>query len=199
LTAASKARESARAATSRGPRWALFVGLAVAVVVLDQLSKAWIVGNLDAGHPIVILGDWLRLVLVHNTGGLFGLFGGQAPIFAVFSIVVIGLIVWYERQVGRGLFATLALGLLVGGAIGNLIDRIRFGYVNDFVDMGIGTWRFYTYNLADSAISASLLLLIVLALWGDASTGSVAVRFRRRSGEADSDEAHESADEDARE
>jgi signal peptidase II len=145
--------------------WVAFFGLAAAVVAPDQAAKAWIVGTFELGTPVAVLGDLVRIWYVHNSGGLFGMFGGQAPLFALASVAVIGLIVWYHGRAvtDSGWLATLALGLLLGGAIGNLVDRVRFGYVVDFVDMGIGGWRFYTYNVADAAISTSILLLIVMA------------------------------------
>jgi signal peptidase II len=88
----------------------------------------------------------------------------SAPIFAVVSLGVTGLIVYYHRRAGRGILVTIALGLLLGGAIGNLLDRLTHGYVVDFVDMGIGTWRFYTYNIADACITTSIVLLLVMAV-----------------------------------
>jgi signal peptidase II len=83
--------------------------------------------------------------------------------------VVIGLIVVYQwREGSRSAWPlALALGLLLGGAVGNFIDRVRLGGVIDFVDMGIGSWRFYTFNVADSAISTSLLLFILIGLFGE--------------------------------
>ena len=144
---------AAPATAWRGPsagRWALFAGIAIVVVVLDQLSKAWIVANLDPGEGMVVLGEWLRLVHGQNSGILFGMLPQSAPIFAVVSIAVTALIVVYHAKAGQGIVTTIALGLLLGGAIGNLVDRLRYGYVVDFVDMGIGGWRFYTYNLADA-------------------------------------------------
>jgi signal peptidase II len=78
---------------------------------------------------------------------------------------VIALIVAYHARSKPNVVLSIALGLLLGGAIGNLIDRIRYGYVVDFVDAGIGTLRFYTFNVADSAISIAILLLILLALF----------------------------------
>jgi signal peptidase II len=154
--------------TWRGPsvgRWALFGGIAIVVVVLDQLSKGWIVANLDPGEAMVILGEWLRLVHGQNSGILFGMLPQSAPIFAVVSIGVTALIVVYHAKAGRGIVTTVALGLLLGGAIGNLIDRLRYGYVVDFVDMGIGGWRFYTYNVADACITTAIILLIVMAVF----------------------------------
>ncbi len=148
-----------------GRRWALFAGLAVAVVVLDQLSKAWIVGNLAQGAGFQVLDDLVRIVHWRNSGMLFGLLPQSAGAFAVVSIVVAGLIVWYHHRAGRGILVTLALGLLLGGAIGNLLDRLRYGSVVDFVDMGIGAWRFYTYNIADAAISTSIVVLLAMAVF----------------------------------
>ena len=145
-----------------------FFGLAAAIVVADQLSKAWIVAEFPFGEPVEILGAWLRIWSVANTGALFGLFRDQAVLFAALSVAVMALIVWYhDRAVADGgWLATLALGLLLGGAVGNFVDRIRLGYVVDFVDMGFPDgWRFYTWNLADAAISTSILLLLLMAVF----------------------------------
>jgi signal peptidase II len=144
--------------------WVQFALLAAVVVVADQVTKALLVGSLRPGESTLVVGDLLRFVHAQNSGGLFGLFRDAAPIFAVASIVVIGLIAWYHGQAGRSPYLTLTLGLLLGGAIGNLIDRLRYGYVVDWVDAGLGTVRFYTFNIADAAISCALLLLILLAL-----------------------------------
>ncbi len=145
--------------------WALFIGLGGAIVVADQLSKAWIVATYEFGRPVDVIGAYVRITPIHNSGGLFGLFQGQALVFGVLSVAVIGLIVWYHGHAAAtgGNLASVALGMLLGGAIGNFVDRLRLGYVVDFVDMGLGGWRFYTYNLADSMISMSILLLLAMA------------------------------------
>jgi signal peptidase II len=145
-------------------RWVLFFGLAATIFVVDQLLKSWIVSQYDVNVAVPIVGDSVRIWLSHNTGALFGLFRDQALIFAAFSLGVIGIIVWYEARAGRSLLVTLALGLLLGGALGNLADRLRLGYVVDFMDIGIGTWRWYTFNVADAAISGAVLLLVLVAL-----------------------------------
>ena len=148
------------------------------VVIADQLSKLWIDASfaVAAVHPTPgfstptpILGEFVRIAKTYNTGGIFGLFGNSALILALTSTVVIGLIVVYQwREGSRSVWPlSLALGLLLGGAIGNLIDRVRLGGVIDFVDMGIGSWRFYTFNVADSAISTSLLLFVLIGLFGE--------------------------------
>ena len=151
--------------TSRGtPRWPLFIGLAVGVVILDQLTKAWLTSMLEPGESVSIIGDLLRLVHGQNDGALFGLFSDSATLFGIVSLGVVGLIVWYHGSSGRNTLLSVALGLLLGGAIGNLIDRFRLGHVVDWVDMGIGDLRFYTFNVADAAITCSLLLLIASAV-----------------------------------
>ena len=163
--------------TSRG-RWLLFAVVALAIIAADQLSKLWIDANFSQAsvhalpgqtQPTPIMGDLLRVAKAYNTGGIFGLFGNSAPILALSSTVVIALIVVYQwREGSRSAWPlALALGLLLGGAIGNFLDRVRLGAVIDFVDMGIGDWRWYTFNVADAAISTSLLLFILLALFGE--------------------------------
>ncbi len=165
---ATPATTASHVAATRGPahrpQWELFLGLAGSVLVLDQLSKAWILDNVDPTRPLAVIGDLVRLVLSRNTGALFGLFRDNAALFAAVSIVVIGAIAWFHARSPRSVVLSTALGLLLGGAIGNLIDRVRLGYVVDFVDAGIGDLRWYTFNVADAAISAALLLLVLLAL-----------------------------------
>jgi len=151
------------AATGR-PLWAPFVLLAAAIVVADQVAKAWITDALSPDGVFNVVGDNLRLVYTQNSGALFGLFRGQAAPFAILSLAVIGLIVAYHGRSGRNPYMTLTLGLLLGGAIGNAIDRLRLNYVVDFVDAGIGNLRFYTFNVADSCITAAILLLLLMAV-----------------------------------
>jgi signal peptidase II len=135
-------------------------------VVSDQLLKSWIVAHYRVDTPVQVVGDWARVNYIHNAGGLFGVFQSAAPVFAVVSLVVIAVIVSLEFRWGwRSWLVTVALGLLLGGAIGNLIDRVRLGYVVDFADIGIGTWRWYIFNIADSAISISIGLLLLVSLF----------------------------------
>jgi signal peptidase II len=148
----------------RGMRWAVFGGIAIGVVVLDQLAKAVVTANLVPHQAVQIVGDYLRIVFGQNSGALFGLFQDNALMFGLVSLAVIGVIVLYHARAASSAYLTVTLGLLLGGAIGNMIDRLRLGYVVDFVDAGIGSTRFYTFNVADSAISLAILLLFVAAL-----------------------------------
>ena len=144
--------------------WGVFGGIAAVVVVLDQVTKAWLVANVAQGEVVRVVGDLVRLVYHQNSGALFGLFRDQAIVFGLISIGVIGLIVGYHARSGRSLYLSVALGFLLGGALGNLVDRLRLGYVVDFVDIGIGNLRFYTFNVADSSISTAIVLLVGVAL-----------------------------------
>jgi signal peptidase II len=147
------------------PQWGTFLGLAAVVVVLDQVTKAWLTSFLAPGQSVDVVGDLLRLVHSQNNGGLFGMFSGQALPFALVSLVVVGLIVLYHARGGRDAYLSITLGLLLGGALGNLTDRIRLGYVVDFVDAGLGDLRWYTFNVADAAISFAILLLLAASIW----------------------------------
>jgi signal peptidase II len=155
---------AARATSRSRPRWPVFLALAAAVVVVDQLTKAWLVSFLAPGERVQVIGDYVRLIHTQNTGALFGLFRDQAMFFAIVSIGVVGAIVWFHHTSGRNSLLSVALGLLLGGALGNMADRFRIGYVVDFVDVGLGNLRFYTFNVADSAISLAILLLLISAV-----------------------------------
>ena len=162
LPAGPTTAEAATRPARRG--WALFAVLAVAVVVADQAAKALVTRSLAPGQSVDVVGDLVRIVFGQNSGALFGLFKDNALMFGVVSIAVVALIVAYHARSASSLYLTVTLGLLLGGAIGNMIDRLRLGYVVDFVDVGIGPTRFYTFNVADSAISLAILLLFVAAL-----------------------------------
>jgi len=155
----------AGSATGRGrARWGIFAGLAAVIVVTDQLTKAWLVASVGPGEVVRVVGDYVRLVFGRNSGALFGLFADSAVLFGLISIAVVGLIVGYHGRSPRSSYLSVTLGLLLGGAIGNLLDRLRLGYVVDFVDIGIGDLRWYTFNVADAAISAAILLLVFTAI-----------------------------------
>lgn len=178
--------------TARGPepavrrrgRWGLFLGVAAVVVLLDQATKLWVDASFDLasraipsgqpGGPTQVVGDLLRISKTYNDGAIFGLFEAIAPLMALLSLLVIAGITWFQWRHGAtgGPLVTLGLGLLLGGAIGNLIDRVRIGQVIDFVDMGIGAFRWYAWNVSDAAIFLGILTLFVAALLGDRASGS---------------------------
>jgi signal peptidase II len=149
-------------------------GLAVAVVVaiLDQLSKAAILAHF-AGRAFdgERLASFFNLVLTYNRGMSFGLFnagpGSSAGLNALlFSLaataIVAGLIYWLSRVTSPLL--VVAIGLIIGGAVGNVVDRIRFGAVVDFLDFHIGPWHWPAFNLADSAICLGVAAMLLDSL-----------------------------------
>jgi signal peptidase II len=152
----------------------------VVVVIADQITKAWLVSFLAPGQRTEVVGPYVRLVHSQNTGALFGLFRDQAVLFGLVSIGVVGVIIWFHANAGRNTLLSIALGLLLGGALGNMADRFHYGYVVDFVDLGIGDVRWYTFNVADAAISCALVLLLLTAALPDRRTGAAAQRDEGR-------------------
>jgi signal peptidase II len=137
--------------------------LALSLAVLDQLSKAWVSARFDYGEARAVTG-FFNLVLTHNQGAAFSFLasasGWQRGLFIVIALVAIVVIgVLLVRHAGEKLFC-LALALILGGATGNVIDRIALGYVVDFLDFHIAAWHWPAFNLADSAISVGAVLLV---------------------------------------
>jgi signal peptidase II len=138
--------------------------LAALVVVLDQLTKYWVSASFDYGEARAVTG-FFNLVLTHNKGAAFSFLasaaGWQRGFFigiALVAIVVIGVLL--ARHSVDKLFC-LSLALILGGAIGNVLDRIALGYVVDFLDFHIAGWHFPAFNLADSAITVGAALLVL--------------------------------------
>ncbi len=138
-----------------------------AVVASDVLTKLLAVRYLPA-HPLRIFGDWLTLQLVYNPGAAFGISVGAYSrwVFLVLAIVALIILGSMVRETKPGDYVRLiALGLVCGGAVGNLIDRIRSSRgVVDFIDVGIGVRRWPTFNLADTAVTIGAVAL-ALVLW----------------------------------
>jgi len=147
------------------PRIALAAyGFAILIIVVDQLTKAWVMNGLDLRDlgRVEVWPPLFNFTWVENRGVSFGLFGdGSARwMLSLFSVVVAGILGWWALKADRRLLVT-AIGLIMGGAIGNVIDRIRFGFVVDFLDFS-GTGFFpWVFNVADSAITIGVILLIL--------------------------------------
>ncbi len=142
------------------------LGVAGFVIAVDQLTKSWVRANLEVGEVLVPF-DWMapyaRFLHWKNTGAAFGMFPNGSTVFTIIAFVVIAAILYYNPLIpsDKWLFR-LALGLQMGGAAGNLIDRLFHGPVTDFISIG----NFAVFNLADSGISVGVALL-VLAMWLD--------------------------------
>lgn len=145
----------------------LTLGLAVAIVVviLDQLSKAAILGFF-AAHPFSEpLTPFFGLVLGYNRGMSFGFFnagagGLNALIFSLVAAAIVVALIWWLVRVTSP-FLAVAIGLIIGGAVGNVIDRLRLGAVVDFLDFHVGLWHWPAFNLADSAICVGVAAMLL--------------------------------------
>ncbi len=157
--------------------WTL-AGVAVGAVLLDRLTKAWVVAELkpriESGEgPIVLLGGLLKFTYVENTGAAFSIGAGYTWIFSIVAVVVTIIILRTSRRLGSMWWA-VALGGLLGGLLGNLIDRLTrppsfgLGYVVDFIQLP----NFAVFNVADMFITCSAVLMVVLALRGIEITGA---------------------------
>ena len=147
-------------------RW---LAIAAIVIVLDQLSKAAINSHFVFGESMVVTG-FFNLVLAHNTGAAFNFLsdagGVQRWLFSAIAIVASVWIIWLLRKHQSEKLFSFALAFILGGALGNLIDRIAYGYVVDFLDFHWGAYHFAAFNLADSAITCGAALLILDSLKG---------------------------------
>lgn len=142
-------------------RW---LWLSALVIALDQLSKAWIINHFAFGESYTVLSVF-NLVLAHNTGAAFSFLNDAGGIQRwLFSIIAIAASVWIVRLLSKHraqLLFALALSMILGGALGNLIDRLAYGYVVDFLSFHWGEHYFPAFNLADSAITCGAFLLIL--------------------------------------
>jgi len=139
--------------------------IALLVLVLDQASKAWARGGLTPGHKVAVIPGWLWFQLASNSGATLGLGSGHNELFAALAlIIVVAIAALALRGNIGGVLGIAALGAIAGGAIGNLVDRVRLGSVTDFVEV-----RYWPadFNLADAAIrlGVSLFLLALLLEW----------------------------------
>lgn len=145
------------------------MGLVGGIVVADAFTKLLAVDRLMPVHtPHPVIGEWLRWTLVYNPGAAFGLHLGPWSrwIFVVLTFVALGVL-WnmYRTSVPEARLKVLALSSIAGGAIGNLVDRLRSSRgVVDFIDVGVGTWRWPTFNIADIAVSCGAIALAIV-LW----------------------------------
>jgi signal peptidase II len=152
--------------TTRGKITRLLL-IAGVLVLLDQLTKALIGHYLQPFQSITVIPGFFNLIYIHNPGGAFGFLAGSDPIirkvvFIFVSLMAVGLILWYYMKTPAGFpFLSGAFAMIFGGAIGNLIDRIRIGKVVDFLDFYIGSLHWPAFNVADSAITIGIGIFIL--------------------------------------
>jgi signal peptidase II len=141
--------------------------LCLIVVVTDQFTKVWVRSAfICGGEPLEVIPGFFNLVYVRNPGAAWGMLGGQQAVLITLSAVVFILLAFFHRRVlNPTLDHRIALGLMLGGILGNLIDRIKLGWVTDFLDFHIGTHHWPSFNVADSAICIAVGLYLLSSLW----------------------------------
>lgn len=150
-----------------------FYLVALAVIFLDQASKLAIIRSLQLGQGFPVIPGFFDIVFVLNPGAAFGFLASLServrnPLFILISVIaVILIVVYHTRYLHVHRLVSLALGLILGGAVGNLVDRLRWGMVVDFLDVHVGPYHWPAFNLADSAISVGvgLMILDMLVEW----------------------------------
>lgn len=144
----------------------LEIYVAVVVVILDQITKALVRPALALHESLVVIPNFLDFTRVHNTGAAFGMlnsveFPFKAVVLSLVALVALGGVAWYAATVPLGdRLARIGIAGVLGGAIGNLIDRATAGYVLDFVDAYWNGWHFWAFNVADAAISVGVVFMI---------------------------------------
>lgn len=144
-----------------------FAVILILVVVLDQLSKYWIVNHFTLYESVPVIPGFFNITYLHNTGAAFGIMAGQPTwwrqfFFIGITVVALAVIVFmYRRLESESRWYGPALALIAGGAIGNLIDRIRYGSVVDFLDVYVSTHHWPAFNVADSAITVGVTIFLV--------------------------------------
>jgi len=150
-----------------GRRFLFGAAVVVGVFAADQISKYLITRNFFPGQLVVVVPHLLNFTRSHNAGGPFSLFPDKPFVFAALSLVAITVLAYLFVKVEGRAGATFAAAAVMGGALGNLADRLRLGYVVDFIDMHWGPWHWYVYNVADAAVTIGALALFIFTLWDE--------------------------------
>lgn len=147
----------------------VWIWISLLVILLDQYSKYWITSNFQL-HESFDLMPFLRVFVDHNKGAAFSMLA-QYPdlafyLFSSFSaLVVMGLLFWLFTLQSSSRWVAVSIALILGGAIGNLIDRVQYGYVIDFIDVYVNQWHWPIFNIADSAVCIGAFMLVIDVIW----------------------------------
>jgi signal peptidase II len=145
------------------PAILLLTGLGI--LIADQLTKALVVANLVPGARVRIVGDLVQVWHAQNRGAAFSLFQGGSIFFLLVSVLSLGMVAYFHRSLrGRSPWVHLVLGIILGGTLGNFVDRLRQGYVTDWLSIGFGEARWPTFNVADSSIVVGIGALVLYLL-----------------------------------
>lgn len=145
----------------------------VAVTLADQLTKSWAIANLSGQPSQPLFGEFIKLSLVYNEGGAMGTAFGSSTGYLIMALIILPILGYYLYRYRQSAAVALPLAFIFGGALGNVIDRVRFGRVTDFIDvdipdvnlLGLHLERWWTFNIADSCITCALVWLIIYMLF----------------------------------
>jgi signal peptidase II len=138
---------------------------ALVILVADQVTKALVVANLAVGEKAQVLGDLVQIWHAQNRGAAFSLFQGGTILFLIVSVLSIGMVAYFHRTLRqRPLWLHVVLGMVLGGTLGNFIDRLRQNYVTDWLSVGFGDTRWPTFNVADSSVVVGIGILVLYLL-----------------------------------
>lgn len=168
-----------RGSTGRRAReLAILLGVGAFLLVADQASKALVAANVAIGEQVDVIGSVVQIWHAENAGSAFSLFQNLLPVFLVVGVLALGLVAYFARAFhGRSLWFFLVLGVVLGGVLGNLTDRVlRGGRVIDFVSVGVGDLRWPTFNVADSSLVVGILALVVILWFVDGDERTAAAR-----------------------
>jgi signal peptidase II len=144
---------------------AILLLTAIVILVADQVTKALVVANLAIGEKASVVGDLVQIWHAQNRGASFSLFQGWSIVFLVVSVVSIGMVAYFHRSLrNQSPWLHVVLGVVLGGTLGNFIDRLRQGYVTDWLSIGIGGTRWPTFNVADSSLVVGIGILVLYLL-----------------------------------
>ncbi len=139
------------------------IATALVVLALDQVTKSMVsqaLGQPGGPHSVEIVGNWVRLSYTTNSGAAFGMFPAGTLFFTVIAIIAAPVILIARSYVRQpAWWMTVIFGMLLGGTLGNLLDRLRLGHVVDFIDVGVGDVRWWSFNVADSSFVVGVILL----------------------------------------
>jgi signal peptidase II len=145
-------------------QWLVALAVGAGIIIVDQLSKMIVVKSIPLYSWITLIDPFLRLTRAENNVGIFSLSFGPSFLYVILPLVAVGFVVYLLLR-PQTRFVTVLLGMIIGGGFGNFIDRIRLGYVVDWISMGFRNWRWATFNLADSSVVVAVIVLLILELF----------------------------------
>jgi signal peptidase II len=148
--------------------------ICVISIGVDQFTKYLVVRNLGLSSSLDLIGTLIRFTYIRNPNGAFGFsFGPRIPLLPIALLAICILLLAFYKTGSRSPAGLIGLGLILGGALGNLVDRIRLGEVIDFIDVGIGRLRWPVFNVADSCVTVGVILLVTGSLFSRSTRASI--------------------------